>query len=89
MNGKEDCGMRISDCGLEETGASSNPQSASRIPQLKEGEDFYREAGWVVFTARYLLRRGYCCGNGCRHCPYGEVKEEGASAETAGKDGAR
>jgi hypothetical protein len=25
----------------------------------------------VVFTAAYHLRRGYCCGNGCRHCPYG------------------
>jgi hypothetical protein len=24
----------------------------------------------MVFTAAYLLRRGMCCGNGCRHCPY-------------------
>ncbi len=24
----------------------------------------------MVFTASYLKRRGYCCGNGCRHCPY-------------------
>jgi hypothetical protein len=23
-----------------------------------------------VFTADYLRRRGYCCGNGCRHCPF-------------------
>ena len=37
-----------------------------------EGEDFYREGPYVVFTAPYLLRRGYCCGSGCRHCPYGE-----------------
>jgi hypothetical protein len=35
-----------------------------------EGEDFYREGAYVVFTARYHLRRGYCCGSGCRHCPY-------------------
>jgi hypothetical protein len=21
-------------------------------------------------TASYLLRRGYCCDNNCRHCPY-------------------
>jgi hypothetical protein len=26
--------------------------------------------GFMVFTARYLARRGFCCGNGCRHCPY-------------------
>ncbi|HEX8688501.1 MAG TPA: DUF5522 domain-containing protein [Pyrinomonadaceae bacterium] len=32
-----------------------------------EGEDFYREGAYVVFTARYHLRRGYCCESGCRH----------------------
>ena len=37
-----------------------------------EGEDFYREGAYVVFTASYHLRRGYCCESGCRHCPYGE-----------------
>lgn len=31
---------------------------------------FYQEGGFIVFTAAYLLERGYCCGNGCRHCPY-------------------
>lgn len=36
-----------------------------------EGEDYYvNEDGRVVFTAKYLLERSYCCGNGCRHCPY-------------------
>ena len=32
--------------------------------------DCYFDAGQVVFTANYHLRRGYCCGNNCRHCPY-------------------
>lgn len=32
--------------------------------------DFYHdELGRVVFTAAYHLKRGYCCSNGCRHCP--------------------
>ena len=35
-----------------------------------EGVDFYREGAYVVFTAAYHLRRGYCCESGCRHCPY-------------------
>lgn len=35
--------------------------------------DFYVEDGSYVFTAQYLLRRGFCCGNGCRHCPYDYV----------------
>jgi hypothetical protein len=38
---------------------------------LKEGEDFYyNEQGFVVLTAAYHLKKGYCCGNGCKHCPY-------------------
>lgn len=38
---------------------------------LKEGVDYYfNENGYLVFTERYLLARGYCCGNGCRNCPY-------------------
>jgi len=28
------------------------------------------ESGLTVLTAGYLARRGYCCGSGCRHCPY-------------------
>ena len=37
---------------------------------LKEGIDFYYEGGYMVFTEKYHLAKGYCCGNGCRHCPY-------------------
>ena len=32
---------------------------------------YYNEMGLVVFTEKYLRERGYCCGNGCKHCPYG------------------
>ena len=31
---------------------------------------YYNENGLVVFTEKYLRERGYCCGNGCKHCPY-------------------
>ena len=35
-------------------------------------EDFYMTTeGFMVFTEAYHLKRGYCCKNGCRHCPYG------------------
>jgi hypothetical protein len=38
---------------------------------LIEGEDYYiNENGLVVLTEKFLLTRGYCCGNGCKHCPY-------------------
>ncbi|MEO6453806.1 MAG: DUF5522 domain-containing protein [Ginsengibacter sp.] len=42
--------------------------------ELKEKEDFYfNEQGYMVFTAAYLLKKGECCGNGCRHCPYNYI----------------
>jgi len=37
---------------------------------LKEGRDYYFENGLMVFTSDYLSRRGYCCDNNCRNCPY-------------------
>jgi hypothetical protein len=33
-------------------------------------EDFYYEGPYLVFTAAYHLKRGYCCNSNCRHCPY-------------------
>jgi hypothetical protein len=39
---------------------------------LVEDEDYYLDHGLMVLTAGYHLRRGYCCEQGCRHCPYSE-----------------
>ena len=34
-------------------------------------DDYYlNENGKVVFTEEYHLRRGRCCGSGCKHCPF-------------------
>jgi hypothetical protein len=33
-------------------------------------EDFYFDGPFMVFTAAYHLKRGYCCNSDCRHCPY-------------------
>ena len=58
------------------TGAEGNREFLAcylkkvRTPNLVEGEDYYFEDGLMVLTAKFLLERGYCCGNGCRHCPY-------------------
>ena len=32
----------------------------------------YRDpaSGLLVFSAKYLWDRSYCCETGCRHCPY-------------------
>lgn len=38
---------------------------------IKEGIDFYYdENGYMVLTEHYHLNKGYCCGYGCKHCPY-------------------
>jgi len=39
--------------------------------QLIQDVDFYfNEEGYVVLTEKYHLEKGFCCGNGCKHCPY-------------------
>ena len=37
---------------------------------LIEGEDYTIENGLMVFTKNYHLKRGSCCGSGCKNCPY-------------------
>jgi hypothetical protein len=41
------------------------------MKELIEGIDFYfNKDGLIVLTEHYHLEKGYCCGNGCLHCPY-------------------
>ena len=51
------------------------------VVQLVENEDYYLDQGLMVLTARYHLRRGYCCEQGCRHCPYNEVPQGNTQTE--------
>jgi hypothetical protein len=44
-------------------------------PEL-EPEDYYFEGPYMVFTEAYHLKRGFCCGSGCRHCPYRDSDAE-------------
>ncbi|MCE7870080.1 hypothetical protein DYH09_06845 [bacterium CPR1] len=37
-------------------------------------DEFYFENGLLVLTELFHLRRGACCGSGCRHCPYHHQK---------------
>ena len=38
--------------------------------EKSNGPDFYFEKGFMVMTEAFHLKRGYCCGSKCRHCPY-------------------
>jgi hypothetical protein len=53
---------------------NSQKAESQKDSKFVEGVDYYFENGLMVLTAHFLLKRGYCCGNGCRHCPY--PKEE-------------
>ncbi len=46
--------------------------AAVHAKAMADGEDGYLDptTGLFVLTADYLTRRGFYCGNGCRHCPY-------------------
>jgi hypothetical protein len=54
--------------GLDEATIAAHDAAVAR------GDDGYLDprSGLFVLTAAFLQARGYCCGNGCRHCPYGE-----------------
>lgn len=50
--------------------AKDLPKTKKQIEEI----DFYIENGNYVFTTWYHLKRGSCCQNNCRHCPYGFKK---------------
>jgi hypothetical protein len=46
------------------------PETLGGPSPLDGTGDWYLESGYLVFTEAHHLKRGSCCGNGCRHCPY-------------------
>lgn len=41
-------------------------------------EDYYLSPeGYIIFTEKYHLKRGYCCKSGCKHCPFGFNRKTG------------
>lgn len=52
---------------------------------IQEGDRTYidPETGFMVFTELQHLQRGTCCGNKCRHCPYGWTNVKGEGEEGA------
>ena len=45
-------------------------KTAHSLQPVCAGDFYFDSAGRMAFTEAYHLRRGYCCDNGCRHCPY-------------------
>ena len=34
---------------------------------------YINQEGLIVFTKKYHLKRGYCCGSKCKHCPFNYI----------------
>lgn len=50
------------------------------IPSLKarlQQEHYQTREGFLVFTEAFHLKRGQCCGSGCRHCPFEPISVKG------------
>jgi hypothetical protein len=45
---------------------------AAHARAVEAGDAGYSDpdTGLFVLTAAFHVKRGTCCGNGCRHCPY-------------------
>jgi hypothetical protein len=51
--------------------------SFSKRHSLSEEDYYLSPEGYIIFTEKYHLKRGYCCKSGCKHCPYGFDKKTG------------
>jgi len=49
----------------------------SILDKYDKEEYYMNEDGYVVFTEKHHIKRGYCCKNGCKHCPFGFEKKKG------------
>jgi len=53
-------------------------------------EDYYMtEEGYIVFTEKYHLKRGYCCQSGCRHCPWKTAAGGSGSRQGKARSGSK
>ena len=59
--------------------------STKKMNNPVEEEDFYWEGEFMVFTREFHLKRGQCCGSGCRHCPYDPRQTKGTTTVAAEK----
>ncbi|MEO6050523.1 MAG: DUF5522 domain-containing protein [Pyrinomonadaceae bacterium] len=50
--------------------STQKTEADEKLETFIEGLDFYSDEGLMVLTRHYLINRGHCCGNKCRHCPY-------------------
>jgi hypothetical protein len=75
---KNACAAKIEEYVATITPETAVANKAAFLPKstnLIEGIDYYLENDNYVFKEWFHLKRGSCCQNECRHCPYKLKKE--------------
>jgi hypothetical protein len=44
---------------------------------MEENIDYYKQGDKIVFTTLYHIKRGSCCGSGCKNCPFDPTATKG------------
>lgn len=58
------------------SGRTNPPPHVGGYEGVVPGDFYFGADGLMVFTAAYHQRRGYCCDNDCRHCPYHPASQD-------------
>jgi len=66
--------QKLDTLSLDDALALAKPFAGNK--RLIEGIDYRIENGLWIFSRWYLLKRGYCCGEACKHCPYSEEDDQ-------------
>ncbi|MBO1321049.1 DUF5522 domain-containing protein [Acanthopleuribacter pedis] len=56
---------------------NSHQVAEADLARRLEYDHYTNEQGYMVFTERFHVKRGICCGNGCRHCPFTPRHQKG------------
>ena len=55
--------------------------AGSETQKFEEDDYYLGEDGYIVFTEKYHLKRGYCCDSDCRHCPWKDKPDDNHKAK--------
>ena len=49
------------------------------LPNYDTKDFYFDDEGRLVMTESYHIKRGSCCGSGCKHCPYTPIHKKGST----------
>jgi len=43
---------------------------------LEKDEYYYSTEGYIIYTEKFHLKRGFCCNSNCKHCPFKKLNKK-------------